>query len=337
MNLPLPKRIAILYADARREYFPSEQVFVSEVEAKDRTAVIAGRLIKMGIHAATFPGNAQLTENLKKYRPDFVINCVDSVYGQEYLCATIPATLELLQVPYTGTGVMGMTINTNKFFTKNILEQWGITTPKSQLINDSVDELDEILDFPLIAKLNDYHGSIEISDDSVCVDEKALRRRFKYLHDIYHGPILVEEYIAGREISVHIIEGLNTKVYAGEKIFRSDYEGKYNLATYANNWENKGDIFTYQKYELPERVKDDLKKAFDILKLEDFAKFDLRIDQSGRHYIIDVNANPTLGPTECSISTVLGLYGLSFEDILQKLIINTLSDPDNHLINPQLS
>jgi D-alanine-D-alanine ligase-like ATP-grasp enzyme len=162
VNIP-PQTIAILYADARREYFPSDQVYISEVEAKDRTAVIASRLIKMGIDATTFPGDANITKNLENYRPDFVINCVDSVYGQEYLCATIPATLELLQIPYTGTGVMGMTINTNKYFTKNVLEQWGITTPKCQLIKESVDELNPILDFPLIAKLNDYHGSIELT------------------------------------------------------------------------------------------------------------------------------------------------------------------------------
>lgn len=328
MNAPLPKRIAILYADARREYFPSEQVYISEAEAKDRTAVIASRLIKMGIDATTFPGDSELTDNLKKYRPDFVINCVDSVYGQEYLCATIPATLELLRIPYTGTGVMGMTINTNKFFTKNVLEQWGITTPKYQLIKQSADELNPIMDFPLITKLNDWHGSIEIDDNAVCEDEKSLRARFKYLHDIYKAPVLVEEYIAGREVSVHIIEGINTKVYAGEKIFRPGQTGKYNLATYANNWAG-GDIFYYEKYELPDRVKEDLKKAFDVLKLEDFAKFDLRVDASGRHYIIDVSANPTLGPDDCSIATVLGLYDLNFEDILEKLIVNTLSDPTN--------
>lgn len=328
--MTLPKRIAILYADARREYFPSEQVYISEVEAKARTAIVAQHLINMGISAKTFPGDAKITENLKKFRPDFVINCVDSVYGQEYLCATIPATLELLQIPYTGTGVMGMTINTNKFFTKNILEQWGITTPKCQLIKESIDELDPILDFPLIAKLNDFHGSIEISDDSVCEDEKALRTRIKYLQDIYKQPILIEEYIAGREVSVHIIEGINTKVYAGEKVFKPEYNGKYNIATYDNNW-GTGDIFTYVKYDLPDRIKDSLKLAFDVLKLEDFAKFDLRVDASGRHYIIDVNANPTLGPTECSISTVLSLYDLTFEDILNKLIVNTLSDPDNHI------
>lgn len=333
MNISLPRRIAILYADARREYFPSEQVFVSEIEAKDRTAIIADRLQKMGIDAITFPGNADITKNLEKYKPDFVINCVDSVYGQEYLAATIPATLELLKIPYTGTGVMGMTINTNKFFTKNILEQWGITTPKYQLLKESVDELNPILDFPLITKLNDWHGSIEIDDSAICEDEKSLRTRFKYLHDIYKGPVLIEEYIAGREVSVHIIEGLNTKVYAGEKVFKPDFEGKYNIATYANNWGNVGDIFTYAKYDLPDRTKEDLKKAFDVLKLEDFAKFDLRVDASGRHYIIDVNANPTLGPTECSISAVLALYDLNFEDILMKLITNTVTDPTNNL-NP---
>ncbi len=332
MNLPLPKRIAILYDDSRREYFPSEQAYLSSEEGKDRTALVAQRLINMGIDATTFPGNAQVTDNLKKYKPDFVINCVDSVYGQEYLSATIPATLELLQIPYTGTGVMGMTIGANKYFTKNILEQWGITTPKSQLIKESIDELDPILDFPLIAKLNDYHGSIEISDASVCENEKELRARFKYLQDIYHQPVLVEEYIAGREVSVHIIEGINTKVYAGEKIFIPENIGKYNIATFDGNWGDK-DIFTYAKYDLPERIKDSLKLAFDALKLEDFAKFDLRVDASGRHYIIDVNTNPALGPDDCSISRILGLYDLTFEDILRKLIVNTLSDPGNKLLS----
>jgi D-alanine-D-alanine ligase-like ATP-grasp enzyme len=133
-------------------------------------------------------------------------------------------------------------------------------------------------------------------------------------------------------VSVHIIEGLNTKVYAGEKIFKPDFQGKYKIATYDNNWGSEEDIFTYQKYELPERVKEDLKKAFEVLKLEDFAKFDLRVDASGRHYIIDVNANPTLGPEECSISTVLSLYDLDFEDILRKLIANTVTDPTNHIL-----
>lgn len=331
MNTPLPKRIALLYSDAKREYFPTQQLYISEVEVKDRSIMIAGYLNKMGIDTACFPGDVNLVENLKKYQPDFVINLVDTVYGQEYLASAIPATLELLDIAYTGTGIMGMSINTNKFFTKNLLSRWGITTPKYQLINSPTDPIDVTLDFPLITKLNYFHGSIDVSDAAICENEKDLRDRIKYLFDTYHDSVLIEEYIAGREVAVHVIEGINTKVYAGEKIFNEGLTGKYKIASFASVWGTES-VYTYAKYELPDRTKEALKTAFDVLKLEDYAKFDLRVDESGRHYIIDVNANPALGPKgDCSIGSVLDMYGISFEDLLHRLIQNTVLDPENKI------
>ncbi len=334
MNFTPPSRVAILYSDAQRQYFPTEQLYHSEAEVKDRAALIATYFNKMKIDTACFPGNADLVENLKKYKPDFVLNLVDTVYGQEYLTASIPATLELLNIPYTGTGIMGMTINTNKYFTKNLLEQWGITTPKYQLIKDSTDELDITLDFPLITKLNDFHGSIEMGQSAVCQDEKELDKRVHYLMDTYKTSVLVEEYIAGREIAVHITEGANMKVYAGEKVFKADNPDKFQICSYDAVWGTE-DVYTYTKYDLPQTVKEDLKTAFDILKLEDYAKFDIRVDAAGRHYIIDVNANPALGPKpDCSIGTVLSLYDISFEDILTRIMHNTMViDPQDDLKN----
>lgn len=324
MNFALPKRVAILYSDAKREYFPTEQSYFSEAEVKDRAAIIATFFAKMNIDTALFPGDSNIVENLKKYKPDFVLNLVDTVYGHEYLSATIPATLELLDIPYTGSGMMGLTINTNKYFTKNLLEQWGITTPKYQLIKDPSEEVDIALDFPLITKLNAFHGSIEMSEAAICQDEKELDKRVRYLMDTYHQPVLVEEFIVGREVAVHITEGVHMKVYAGEKVFDETKVGKYKIASFDAVWGSE-DVYTYAKYELPERVKDDLKTAFDVLQLEDYAKFDLRVDESGRHYVIDVNANPALGPQpDCSIGSVLSLYDISFEDILTRIMHNTL-------------
>ena len=142
--------------------------------------------------------------------------------------------------------------------------------------------------------------------------------------ETYKSEILVEEYIAGREIAVHVTEGANMKVYAGEKVFKTDSPDKFQICSFDAVW-GQEDIYTYTKYELPANVKEDLKTAFDILKLEDYAKFDIRLDAAGRHYIIDVNANPALGPKpDCSIGTVLSLYDISFEDILTRIMHNTL-------------
>lgn len=334
MNLVLPKRIAILYSDAKRQYFATEKQYISEVEVFGRCKIIALYLEKMGIHTTLFPGDDNISDNLKSYKPDFVINLVDSVYGQEYLAATIPGTLELLRIPYTGSGIMGKTIDTNKFFTKNLLEQYGLTTPKFQLIKDPNDEIDPGLDFPLFAKLNEIHGSVEIDDSAVCEDEKQLTARIEFLMNTYHQPVLLEEFIMGREITAIVLEGMNTKVYAGEKIFKPETAGKYKIASFDIVWGEDAkyaDAITYQKYELPSRVKEQVKTAFEILRMEDYAKFDFRLDSAGRHYFIDCNNNPALGPKSafCAIGSILELYDVNFEDILVRLIRNTLSEKFN--------
>ena len=332
MNLPLPRKIAILYSDARREYFPTEKQYVSEVEVKGRSEVIAKYLQKLHIETKLFPGDENISENLKQFAPNFVINLVDSVYGKEYLAATIPATLELLKIPYTGSGMMAKTIDTNKYFAKNLLEQWGLTTPKYQLVKELSDEIDPSLDFPLICKLNEIHGSIEIDDSAVCQDEKELEKRIKFLMETYDQPVLVEEFIMGREITVIVLEGLNTKVYAAEKIMDPAVTGKYHIATYDATWNEDSkyaNAIQYVKYELPARVKSQIKTAFEVLKMEDYAKFDLRLDASGRHYFIDCNNNPALGPieTSCAISNILSLYDIDFDEILERIIVNTVSEP----------
>lgn len=322
---PLPEKIAILYSEAKREYFPTEQQYISEVEVEGRSELIAQTLKSMGIEVTLIPGNNALSERLQKLAPDFVINLVDSVYGREYLSATIPGTLELLQIPYTGTGMLGQAINSNKYFTKNLLEQYGITTPKYQLIKEINEKIDPVLDYPLIAKLNEIHGSIEIDESAICFDEKELRKRIQFLIQTYNQPVLLEEFLVGREITVIVFEGLHTKVYAAEKIFKKPSDSKYKIVTFDDNWNEATDSISYVKYQLPERVKESIKQAFQVLKMEDYAKFDMRLDESGRHYIIDCNTNPALGPKNvAAIGSITDLYGISFHELLTRMIQSQL-------------
>jgi len=331
MNVTLPKRIAILYSDAKREYFPTEQLYISEVEVKERAELVAKYLEKMGIETALFAGDSGLVENLKKFGPDFVLNLVDSVLGKEYLAAAIPGTLELLNIPYTGAGMMGLTISANKYFAKNLLRQYGITVPKYQLITDPNEEIDTEMDYPLISKLNEVHGSIEIDETAVSHDEKSLRKRLDFLMKTYKQPVLLEEFIVGREITVLVTEGINQKVYAGEKIFGEPFTDKFKIVTFTANWNDasaEAEAITYKKYEMPERAREMAKEAFEVLRMEDYGKFDIRLDESGRHYIIDANHNPTFGPKEvgCAMGTLLNMYDISFEEMLQRIITNTLAE-----------
>jgi len=330
----LPKKVAILYSEVKREYFPTETQYLTEKDAYNDAVVIAKYLNKLRIKTFLHPANDLLPENLKKNKPDVALNLVGSVKGNEYLASTVPALLELLEIPYTGAGILGESLSYNKFLIKKLLQQNGVPIPYYQLFNTPYDPIDPTLRFPLISKLNEIHGGVEITANAVSEDEKHLRERLKFLITTYDQPVLVEEFIVGREITAILLEGLNRKVYLAEKIFKKRNQ-KYIFATFEDQWLNTGDGFFYQQYEDPV-LREYVKKAFDITKMADYGKFDIRLDASGRYYFIDCNSNPAFGPKELdvAIANILDLYDVSFYDILKRLLLNTLRDAEGKKLLP---
>ena len=323
----LPKRVGILYSDVRREYFPTEAQYITEKDADQDAELIGNYLKTLGLMVYLYPGNAELPAFLTQDRPEMVINLVNSIKGNESLSSAIPGILELLDIPYTGADILGLSLDTNKFLIKKLLQQNGVPVPHYQLFNASTDYLDPSLRFPLISKLNAIHGSVEITREAVSETEKHLRERLKYLIQTYKQPVLVEEFIVGREITAILLEGMNKKVYLAEKIF-SNTEDKYSLTTFQDQWlSEKDSAFHYVKYEDP-LLREYIKKAFDVTDMYDYGKFDVRLDQSGRYFFIDTNCNPAFGPKELDValSVILDLYGISFYEILKRLLLNTVRD-----------
>jgi len=321
------KRVVILYSEAKREDFPSEEQYLTEAEVFERAKTIVPFFTKMGYEVELIPGNHFLPDQIKQKMPlDFVLNLVDSVNGKEYLSATIPATLELLNIPYIGTGMLGLAMNSNKFLTKKLLEQAGVPLPRYQLFSTPNEPMDTHLKFPLISKLNEVHGSVAINRDSVSENEQHLRAHLKTLIGIYRQPVLVEEFIAGKELTAYLLEGVMRKIYIGEKIFRDQTE-KYKIATYDATWNDIGS-YDYQRAEGHDILEAHVRSAFDILKMDDYAKFDVRQDESGRYYFIDCNANPAFG-ADCAVGNILRLFGIDFEEIIRRLIVNVGRENNN--------
>lgn len=323
----LPKKVGIIFSDVRREYFPTEAQYITEKDAKKDAELIAKYIQNLGIEVNLYPGNSDLPQKLREEKPDLVINLVDSVKGNESLASSIPGVLELLEIPYTGADILGQSLGYNKFLVKKLLQQNGIPVPNYQLFNTPNDFMDPTLRYPLISKLNEIHGAVEITQEAVSENEKHLRERLKFLITTYKQPVLVEEFIVGREVTAILLEGLNKKVYLAEKIFDKPSE-KYLFATFEDQWlEEFNHTISYAKFDDP-ILKEYVKKAFDITKMYDYGKFDIRLDQSGRYFFIDANPNPAFGPkeTNVAISTILDLYGITFQQILKRLLANTIRD-----------
>lgn len=329
----LPKFIGIIHSDAKREYFPTEEQFISEASAEEDAKITGSYLEKLGVKIKLYPGNSDLPKSLEDDKPEMLFNLVDSVRGREDLASTIPALLELMGVPFSGSGMFGLSINYNKYFTKKLLEVVGLPVPRYQLFSTPTDAIDSQLKYPLIVKLNEIHGSVGIDYTSVVEDEKSLRTKMKELMALYKQPIIAEEFIVGREITCILLEGTNKKVYSAEKILPENPNSKYKLASFSYQWIDKNPA-KYVKHEGGDLLRGYIKDAFEILKLDGFAKFDLRLDESGRYYFIDCNANPAFGPVELGIATssICELYGIPFEEILRRIIENARKDKRKPII-----
>ena len=326
-KLDWPATVGVLYSHVRREDFPTEAQYITEKDAEHDAQIIGEYLGTFGLDVRLYPGDTHLADRLRQDQPDMLLNLVDSVNGKENLAAAIPGVLELLDIPYTGADMLGMALDTNKFFIKELLQRNGIPVPIFQLFTSADDYLDPTLRFPVISKLNAIHGSVEITSEAVSENEKQLRKRLRKLIRTYDQPVLVEEFVGRRELTAILLEGSRKKVYLAEKIFRNT-EGPYLFLSFEDQWlTDMESAFYYQPYRDPV-LSEMVRKAFDVAHMGDYGKFDVRLDEAGRYYFIDSNCNPAMGPKEqdVAIGKILDLYGVSFYEVLKRLVLNTVRD-----------
>lgn len=321
------KLIIILYSEAKKEYFPTHEAYLTEVGVFPRSKIIKERIEKLGYKVILLPGNFNSIKKINNLKPFMAFNLVDSIRGDESLTPLIPSSLELLSIPYTGAGVTGLAINADKYLTKILLKQSGIPVPGFQLFINEKQKLDTSIHFPFIVKLNESHGSLEINQDSVVENEKNLRKRIKLLISKYNQSVLIEEYIFGKEITALMIEGKEEDqlLFAEERIFLN--KEKYPLYSYEASWGDE-EIYDVLQYQLNQEMKNNIVKAFKTLQFLDYARFEIIIDKKGRYYFIDSNANPEFGPypaTGGPFGYLLHINNISFDFVTKKIIENSIN------------
>ena len=143
-------------------------------------------------------------QKLRTSGPDLVFNIAEGIRGEDRE-AQIPAMLEMLGIPYTGSGPLSLALCLHKGKAKEILAWHGIPTPAFQVVTDPGEPLADSLQFPLIVKLLHEGSSMGLSYDSVVETTQALTDRIAYLRRIYQQPVLVEQFIDGQEYTVPVL------------------------------------------------------------------------------------------------------------------------------------
>lgn len=315
--------VAVAYSHVERNWFPTEDSYLAEVEVEERAQDVLDYLKKLDIPCKGYPGDQYFLTNLLVDKPDLVINLVDTLRGSDRLQTSVPAALELSNVPYTGAGMEGMVIGNNRNLTKRLMLAYEIPTPTFQFIRRVGTLVDEELGLPLIVKLNESGGSVGIDNHAVKETFKEVQKKIDNMIATYKVPVIVERFIDGPEVTVAVFDdGYKKHVFMGQKKFRKKPDGKH----YFTSFESYDDLDAYRYKRVEEPIKEKISKlavrAFYALHHKDYAKFDVRIEENtGTPYFTDSNHNTAFGPDlGLPFTEVIRLYGVSFMDILKSML-----------------
>lgn len=238
----------------------------------------------------------------------------------------VPAILDILKIPYTGSSALSHAICIDKTITKILLQHYGLPTPKFMVVD--VGENPEEIDFyPAIVKPSREGSARGIRENSVVKDLKSLTEAVERIHKEYRQAALVEEFIEGKELSVGILAGEVLPIL--EIDFSTLPVGIERFYSYRVK-HHYGDQIRYVcpaniDKNLYHQIEQDAKKIFKILHLKNYARMDLRVKE-GRHYFLEVNSLPMLTPGYSDIVKMAEAAGLSYEDLILKILEDVLTN-----------
>ena len=146
--------------------------------------------LESGGHKVTFlEGDSTLFDNVRRLKPDICFNICEGHFGDSRE-AQVPAILEMLRIPYTGSQVLTLALTLDKPMTKRVLTYHGLPTPQFQVFERIHEPINDDLVFPLFVKPSREGTGMGISADSVVQNEEQLRTQLRRLFDRYDQPVL---------------------------------------------------------------------------------------------------------------------------------------------------
>ena len=176
----------------------------AELDCTQTIHVLRDAIAYHGYEVVLIEADEGAYERLRASGVDLVFNIAEGIRGEDRE-AQIPAMLEMLGIPYTGSGPLSLALCLHKAKTKELLSWHGIPTPAFQVWHRLDEPLSDTLAYPLIVKLLHEGSSMGLSYESVVETDDALRRQVRYLRATYQQPVLVEQFVEGREFTVPII------------------------------------------------------------------------------------------------------------------------------------
>jgi len=277
----------------------------SEREISLKTGkAIADALRKLGHEVVELDVTPDLPCKLLEINPDKVFIALHGPYGED---GRIQGMLDILGIPYTGSGVLGSALAMDKDITKRLLRSENIPTPDWICVKKGED-VSGWDSFPAVVKPADQGSSVGLE---VVRNRKELQEAVKELFRMTEK-VLVESFIEGRDMTVGILKDKVLPVIEIKpKKGIYDYESKY----------TKGatEYVFLEDSELSNKLQNIALKVHKLLQLKDMSRVDFRVDNRGKPYVLEVNTIP--GMTELSLFPMAcRKMGMEFGDMLSIIL-----------------
>ena len=305
--------------------------------------------IRAGGHQCEFlEGDVTLYDNLRKYNPDICFNICEGHFGDARE-AQVPAIMEMLRIPYTGSKVLTLALALDKPMTKRVFHYHDLPTPNFQSVERADEPLDDNLVFPLFVKPSREGTGMGVTGQSIVNDETELRVQLERILERYKQPALVEQYIDGREVTVGVVGNLvgpvarrlpeneeAPRVQAGLRFLPPmEVDLKPYLDTdvvYSNRLKVAlADELDYLcPAPLDAEMVDELNwlsaAVFRVIGAQDVSRVDFRLDvnDNWRPYILEINPLPGLSPGTSDLVIEANADGIGHTELVIMILETAL-------------
>lgn len=320
----LPKKVAVIYNELTEDV--DDDVHLSDQDTVTTANEVCEALKVLGYEVKLKEVKADRIKDLAKLKCDLVFNQCEWLGKNIDLDCEVIMTLEKNGIAYTGATAKNYYETANKIAFKKKMSALGLPTPAWVVMNDENDYL-EGLKYPLIVKPVYEHGSIGLSQESVVTDEKVLRNQVIKIIKKYEQPVLVEEFVAGKELNITVVGDVVLPITEME--FGPLFPGRWNILTFYSKFFDRSSEFRETNAIYPPKGVEgvDLRKlerlarvVYEKLGCRDYARFDMRLTREGEPFILEVNSNPSLENARIASVVAAEAYGWSYEELIGRIV-----------------
>ena len=301
-------------------------LFVPERSSVEAYVYAALRTQRLQVTVVPFDAVVEPTiTELRELNPRLVFNLTECVDGDRSQDAAIAGLLDLLQLPYTGTGLSGLRLARDKALSKHIVADLGVGVPRHFIIPPRGPVRNPRVPYPLIVKPQFGDGSDEVRVNSLVKNERELVQRVRILRKRIGAPLICEEFIEGRDLYVALLGNAPAVMTGIELVIGRKGRGAPEFASYKlkndgayrNRWRVRWRVAKLSR-NLRRDVESASRAIFHALKLRDYGRVDYRLTPDGRLVFLEANANPDLHPH--AMGNHVCFPGVPYADALRRIV-----------------